>query len=129
MMDPISDMLTRIRNAQARRKADVVMPYSKLKNQLAKILVEEGFILSAKEMEEGGHRQLKLELKYVANEPVIRNIRRISKPGRRVYLGSKRLPFVFDDLGIAIVSTSRGLMTNKRARKEKIGGEVICEVF
>jgi small subunit ribosomal protein S8 len=129
MMDPISDMLTRIRNAHARRKTEVVLPYSKLKFQLAKILVEEGYIAGVSEQADGAKKQLKLELKYIGSDPAIRTIRRISKPGRRIYLGSKRLPFVFDDLGIAIVSTSRGLMTNKQARKQKIGGEVICEVF
>lgn len=129
MTDPIADMLTRIRNAQMVQKPDVVLPYSKLKNQLAEILRAEGYIASVKTVDEENRQYLQLELKYDRKQPMIRDIRRISSPGRRVYVPAKRLPYVFDNMGIAIISTSKGLMTNKQARAQKIGGEVICEVF
>ncbi|PIW36873.1 MAG: 30S ribosomal protein S8 [Candidatus Kerfeldbacteria bacterium CG15_BIG_FIL_POST_REV_8_21_14_020_45_12] len=131
MTDPIADMLTRIRNAQAAKKPEVLMPYSKLKHTLADILATEGFIssVSVDDGEGSVKKMLTLGLKYSGGKPVIRRIDRISTPGRRVYVGVKKLPYVFDNLGIAIISTSKGLMSNKQARKERMGGEVICEVF
>lgn len=130
MTDPISDMLTRIRNAQMVRKPDVVMPYSKTKHRLAEILESEGYISKVSRDESTpGQPALKCTLKYTENKPVIRSIKRISKPGRRIYVGAKKLPWVFDDLGIAVISTSQGLMTNKQARAKKVGGEIICEIF
>jgi len=129
MTDPIADMLTRIRNALMVGKGEVRLPYSKMKKRLAEILVEEGYVRSADTVEEEGHPELQIELKYVAKQPAIQMVRRISKPGRRVYVAATGLPYVFDDLGIAIISTSKGLMTNKKARMEKVGGEVICEIF
>lgn len=129
MTDPIADMLTRIRNAQAVQKPEVVLPYSTIKHNIANILSKEGYIGEVKKLEEEGHPELRLVLKYTQNKPVIREIRRISTPGRRVYVNVKRLPYVYDNLGIAIVSTPQGLMTNKEARAKKVGGEVICEIF
>ena len=129
MTDPIADMLTRIRNAQLVQKSDMTLPYSKLKNQLAEILRAEGYIAAVKTVTEENRQYLHLELKYENRQAAIRDIKRISSPGRRVYVPAKKLPYVFDNMGIAIISTSKGLMTNRQARKQKIGGEVICEVF
>ena len=129
MTDPIADMLTRIRNAQLVRKLEVRLPYSKIKEQIATILSDEGYLQSVNTDEERGKKVLVLKLKYVAKKPVIQHIKRISKPGRRIYVGTKELPYVFDDLGFAIISTSKGLMTNKQARSAKIGGEIVCEIF
>lgn len=126
--DPISDMLTRIRNAQAVKKTDVVLSYSKMKEAIANILSHEGYIASVETQGEGTVRSLRLKLKYDHNRPVIRSIQRVSTPGRRVYAGAGELPRVMSGLGIAIISTSNGLMTNKEARTRKLGGEVICEV-
>lgn len=128
LTDPISDMLTRLRNAQAVRKTEVILPFSKLKFSLGKILEKEGFVLKTEEIIEGKRPALRLLLKYDHREPAIRMIKRISKPGRRVYTKNTDLPRVLSGLGIAIVSTSNGLMTNKEARARKLGGEVICEV-
>lgn len=126
--DPISDMLTQIRNALLIKRADVRLPYSKLKHAIAQILVREGYLESAERVEsEFGTLQLKL--KYQRNEPAISNLKRVSKPGRRVYASRGELPWVLNNYGIAILSTSQGLMTNREARKKKIGGEVICEIY
>jgi len=111
------------------QKPDLTLPYSKLKNQLAQILRAEGYLVGVDTVTEDKRQYLHLELKYTGRQPMIREIRRISSPGRRVYVPAKRLPYVFDNMGIAIISTSKGLMTNKQARAQKIGGEVICEVF
>ena len=129
MTDPIADMLTRIRNAQRVRKETVEVPYSKLKNHLADILKKEGYISDVAVEENLGRKTIQLELKYENAEPVIKELNRVSKPGRRVYVGAKNIPYVFDDLGIAVISTSQGLMTNKQARAKKVGGEVLCEIF
>ena len=129
MTDPIADMLTRIRNAQSVKKAEVVLPYSKLKHNLAQILVKENYLKSSAKMEGQGKQNLRLELIYDAQGPVIKSIIRISKPGRRVYTNHKDLPYVLNNLGIAVISTSQGLMTNKEARRKKMGGEVICEIY
>jgi small subunit ribosomal protein S8 len=127
--DPISDMLTRIRNAQAVKKLEVVLPYSQIKFHIAKILEKEGYLVSVEKLEQAKHQVLKLELKYQDRKPVIQSITRVSKPGRRVYAKSDELPRVLSDLGMAIISTPNGLMTNKEARKRHLGGEVICEVI
>jgi len=128
MTDPISDMLTRIRNASAVKKPEVRVPYSKLKLAIAKILNAEGYLASFEKLS-AGHGELRLELKYVDGRSNIHNLRRVSKPGRRAYAGHSDLPKVLSDRGIAIVSTSQGVMTNKEARKRKLGGEVLCEIF
>jgi small subunit ribosomal protein S8 len=124
--DPISDMLTRIRNAQAVKKPEVVLPYSKLKFSIGKILEKEGYVRSVEEVQDD--RALRIVLKYQKNQPVIRSLKRVSKPGRRVYAKANELPRVLSDIGVAIISTPNGLMTNKEARARKLGGEVICEV-
>ncbi len=129
MTDPIADMLTRIRNAQAVKKAEVILPYSKLKYNLAQILVKENYLKNCEKVDAQGKQSLSLELSYDAQGPVIKSLTRISKPGRRVYANHKELPYVLNNLGIAVVSTSKGLMTNKEARQKKMGGEVICEIY
>ena len=129
MTDPIADMLTRIRNAQAVKKSDVVVPYSKLKMNLANILVKEGYLGMAEKIDEAGKVIIKITIKYEPNGPVIKNLKRISKPGRRVYVGTKDLPYVLNNIGIAVISTSQGLHTNKVAREKKLGGEVLCEIY
>ena len=126
--DPISDMLARIRNAQAVRKAELSLPYSKVKFHIAKILEKEGYIGTVEEKTEGKFPQLHIALKYANREPRIRTIKRVSKPGLRVYAKSDELPRVLSDIGIAIISTPNGLMTNKEARVRHLGGEVICEI-
>lgn len=129
MTDPIADFLTRIRNAQAARRGTVVLPSSKLKFAIAKILEREGYVASVTEQEDGFKKMLTISLKYDAKKiPAIRTIRRISKPGLRIYRKSNELPRVMSDIGIAVVSTSQGIMTNKEARKRKLGGEVLCEI-
>lgn len=129
MTDPIADMLTRIRNAQAVRKAEVMIPHSKLKLRLAQILKEEGYVRSVDVVKTGSLSEIKVELKYDNSLGVIRGIKRVSKPGHRVYVGSKELPHVLNGLGLAVVSTSQGLMTNKEARQKKLGGELLCEIY
>ena len=128
MNDPIADMLTRIRNAQGVRKKTVTMPASRTKLAVAEVLREEGYILNFRESGEGAARELELELKYMSGRGVIDQLRRVSKPGRRLYLGASELPRVQDGLGIAIVSTSKGVMSDSRARREGHGGEVLCTV-
>ncbi len=128
MTDPISDMLTRIRNAIMVKKTEVVVPYSNIKAGLAKILEQEGYIGSITEVKTP-FRNLQLKLKYPNGEPSIRNLKRVSKPGLRHYVKTTELPYVQSNLGIAIISTSQGLMTNKDARQKKLGGEVICEIY
>lgn len=137
MTDPIADMLTRIRNASMVKKTEVVMPMSKLKYAIAQILERESWILKAEVIKEEGEKngskvfdQLRLVLKYQKNDkPVISSLKRVSKPGLRVYVKKDKLPVVLNNLGIAILSTPKGLMTNKEAKKDKIGGEVICEIY
>lgn len=129
MTDPIADMLTRIRNAQLVGKDFVILPSSKLKFNLANILVKQGYLLQAEKVEEGGRPTLRLKLKYINKEPIIKNLKRISKPGRRVYLKKKQLPYVLNNMGMAVISTSNGLMTNKEARQKNLGGEIICEIY
>ena len=128
--DPIADMLTRIRNANIVSHDEVEMPSSKLKVELAKVLKEEGYITEYTEKEVGKFKVLSITLKYdEAHKPVISNLKRISKTGLRVYSKAKDLPQVFGGLGIAIISTSKGLMTDRKARKENLGGEIICYVW
>jgi len=128
MNDPIADMLTRIRNAQGVRMKTVTMPASRTKLAIAEVLKDEGYILNFRESGEGASKELELELKYMGGKGVIDQLRRVSKPGRRLYLGASDLPRVQDGLGIAIVSTSKGVMSDSRARREGHGGEVLCTV-
>ena len=128
MSDPIADMLTRIRNAQAVEKASVVMPSSKLKVAIAKVLKDEGYIDEFAVPEQGGKSTLTIGLKYYAGRPVIERLERVSKPGLRVYKGRNEIPQVMNGLGVAIISTPQGLMTDRRARATGVGGEVICYV-
>lgn len=129
MQDPLADMLTRIRNAQMAGKTRVVMPGSKLKTALARVLQEEGYIGGYEARVEGVKPRLALQLKYYRGKPVIAEIDRVSRPGLRRYSGKGELPKVRGGLGIAIVSTSRGVMTERAARAAGVGGEVLCTVF
>ena len=129
MQDPISDMLTRVRNAQDRAKREVVMPASGKKAAIAEVLKNEGFITDYRVEGEGAQRALRIELKYYQGRPVIERIQRVSRPGLRVYRSKDELPSVVGGLGVAIVSTSKGLMSDRDARAQGIGGEVICEVW
>ena len=128
MSDPIADMLTRIRNAQMAEKVTVAMPSSKLKVALAKVLQDEGYVDGYKVVSDNGKPTLEIGLKYYADRPVIEKIQRVSRPGLRVYKGSEDIPQVMNGLGVAIVSTSKGLMTDRKARANGIGGEVLCIV-
>jgi small subunit ribosomal protein S8 len=128
MSDPIADMLTRIRNAQAVEKASVVMPSSKLKAAIAKVLKDEGYIDEFAVTEQGGKSTLTIGLKYYAGRPVIERLQRVSRPGLRVYKGPNEIPQVMNGLGVAIISTPQGLMTDRKARATGVGGEVICYV-
>ncbi len=128
--DPIADMLTRIRNANMVTLPEVSMPSSKLKVALAKLLKEEGYIVDYKETVEGVFKTLTITLKYDENnKPVITNLRRVSRPGLRTYHKAKNLQQVFGGMGIAVISTSKGLLTDRKARKENLGGEVLCQVW
>ena len=128
MTDPIADMLTRIRNAQTAQKGAVVMPSSKLKVAIAAVLKDEGYIDDFAIRENGSKPELDIALKYYAGRPVIERIERISKPGLRVYKGKDDLPRVLNGLGVAIVSTPKGVMTDRKARASNVGGEVLCIV-
>jgi len=128
--DPIADMLTRIRNANVVSHPTVDLPSSKLKVALAKLLKEEGYIVDYSEKVEGHFKTLTIELKYdEANKPVITALKRVSKPGLRNYCKAKNLPQVMGGMGIAVVSTSKGLLTDRKARKENLGGEVLCYIY
>lgn len=138
IQDPISDMLTRIRNSAAVGKPEVVMPYSKLKHQIANILQKEGFVGAVTKVEGQPEANttmqrfatLRIGLRYDENrKSVFQHLKRISKPGLRIYRGKENMPVVLNNMGIAIVSTSRGLMTNLEAKRAGVGGEVICEVY
>jgi small subunit ribosomal protein S8 len=128
MSDPISDMLTRIRNAQMVNKTVVAMPASKLKVAIAQVLKDEGYIDNFSIVEADSRRQLEISLKYYAGRPVIEHIERVSRPGLRVYRGRDALPSVMNGLGVAIVTTPKGVMTDRRARQAGVGGEVLCYV-
>ncbi|RCS56621.1 30S ribosomal protein S8 [Parvibium lacunae] len=128
MSDPIADMLTRIRNAQRVDKVSVSMPSSKLKLAIAKVLQDEGYIDGFKVNEAQGKAELEIGLKYYSGRPVIERLERVSKPGLRIYKGRDELPEVMNGLGVAIVSTPKGVMTDRKARSVGVGGEVICYV-
>ena len=127
--DPIADMLTRIRNANAQRHETVDVPASKLKKSIAEILLEEGYIKSFEEIEDNSQGIIRITLKYVNKQKVISGLKRISKPGLRVYANKDELPKVLGGLGIALISTSKGIMTDKKARQEGIGGEVLAYIW
>ena len=129
--DPIADMLTRIRNAQIAKHDTVTMPASNIKKAIAKILLEEGYIKAFEKIDDGVQGQIKLALKYVngKQQPVIAGLKRISKPGLRVFTSCEDLPKVLGGLGVAIISTSKGLMTDKKARQDKLGGEVLAYIW
>jgi len=127
MNDPISDMLTRIRNAIRVRKTAIELPYSRTKFTIAKILEREGWVSHVEKIETR-FGSIRIELKYADGASTIRELHRVSKPGRRVYVGSKKLPIVLGGIGLAIVSTSSGIMTSGEARKKGLGGEVMCEI-
>jgi small subunit ribosomal protein S8 len=128
MSDPIADMLTRIRNAQLAEKASVSMPSSKIKVAIAAVLKDEGYVDEFAVLPGDGKPVLEIALKYYAGRPVIERIERISKPGLRIYKGCEGIPCVMNGLGVAIVSTSKGVMTDRKARASKVGGEVLCVV-
>ena len=127
--DPIADMLTRIRNANAQKHETVDVPSSKLKKSIAEILLEEGYIKGYEEIEDGVQGTIRISLKYVNKQKVIAGLKRISKPGLRVYATKDELPKVLGGLGIALISTSKGIMTDKKARQEGVGGEVLAFVW
>jgi small subunit ribosomal protein S8 len=128
MSDPIADMLIRIRNAQMVRHVEVVMPASKLKVSIAQVLKQEGYIEDFALRDHGVKKELAIALKYYAGRPVIERLERVSKPGLRVYKGRNDIPRVMNGLGVAILSTSRGVMTDRKARADGVGGEVLCIV-
>ena len=129
MTDPLGDMLTRIRNGQRAKKDSVLSPASKLRANVLEVLTREGYIRGYSDDASGKHPQLRIELKYFEGEPAIKHVARVSKPGRRVYSGSQELPVVRNGLGITIVSTPRGVLSDAEARESKVGGEVLAEVF
>ena len=129
MNDPISDMLTRIRNAHDARHDTVDVPYSKVKKAIADILVAEGFVASADTLGEGTHKTIRITLKYEGKTKVLQGLKRISKPGLRIYANVEELPRVLNGLGIAIISTSKGIMTDKEARKQNVAGEVLAYIW
>ena len=130
LSDPLGDMLTRIRNAQMRSHSKVVTPASKLRLSVLEVLKREGYIRNFAEVEySDGKKDIEIELKYFDNLPVIREIRRVSKPGRRVYASVKNIPSVSNGLGVSILSTSNGVMSDADAREANVGGEVLCQVF
>ena len=130
MNDPIGDMLTRIRNSQMRGKSTVMTPASKLRAWVLDVLADEGYIRGYEKVTgENGHPALEISLKYFEGEPVIRELKRVSKPGRRVYMGVKDIPQVRQGLGVSIVSTPKGVMSDANARSANVGGEVLCTVF
>ncbi|WOR13929.1 30S ribosomal protein S8 [Hyphomonas sp. FCG-A18] len=127
--DPLGDMLTRIRNAQMRGMDKVITPASKLRARVLDVLQAEGYIRGYAEVEKDGHKNIEIELKYFDGTPVISEIRRVSKPGRRVYSSKSDIPLVRNGLGISILSTSKGVMSDNVARSENVGGEILCRVF
>ena len=130
MTDPIADMLTRLRNSMQARHSKVDVPASKLKAEIARILKEEGYIANFKVADEDGKRTIKIYLKYSDDQaPVISRIQRVSRPGRRVYVGSKEIPRVLGGMGINILTTPRGVMTGRNAHRQKVGGEILCELW
>jgi small subunit ribosomal protein S8 len=129
MSDPLGDMLTRIRNAQMRKRSTVSTPGSTLRCHVLDVLQSEGYIRGYSTLEEDGRSELSIELKYYDGEPVIREIQRVSRPGRRVYSSVKTIPRVADGLGVSILSTPKGVLSDTDAREQNVGGEVLCRVF
>ncbi len=129
MNDPIGDMLTRIRNAQMRKRPTVTTPASTLRARVLDVLQSEGYIRGYSEVELNGKAEFQIELKYFDGQPVIREIQRVSKPGRRVYSSVRNIPRVSDGLGVSILSTPKGVMSDNEARTQNVGGEVLCRVF
>lgn len=129
LTDPIADMLTRIRNANAAKHATVAVPFSRIKESIANILKNEGYIVDYEIKEEGTKKDIVVTLKFVDGEEVVKGLRRISKPGRRVYSSVDNLPKVLGGLGIAIVSTPKGVLTDKECRKHSVGGEILCYIW
>jgi small subunit ribosomal protein S8 len=129
MSDPLGDMLTRIRNAQMRKKTKVTTPGSRLRERVLDVLQAEGYIRGYSQLEEDGKAELEIELKYYDGQPVIREIERVSRPGRRVYASVKNIPRVSNGLGVSILSTPKGVMSDAEARDQNVGGEVLCRVF
>lgn len=129
LTDPLGDMLTRIRNAQMRNKSKVSTPASGLRQRVLDVLQSEGYIRGYSSVEQSGYSELEIELKYYDGTPVIREIKRVSRPGRRVYASVRTLPRVADGLGVAILSTPKGVMSDNDARDNNVGGEVLCQVF
>jgi small subunit ribosomal protein S8 len=128
MSDPVSDMLTRIRNAQMVGHTEVVMPASRLKAAIAQVLKDEGYVEDFALRDNGAKKELRIGLKYYAGRPVIERLERVSKPGLRVYKGREDIPRIMNGLGVAILSTSRGVMTDRKARADGVGGEILCIV-
>ena len=128
MSDPVSDMLTRIRNAQMVGHTEVVMPASRLKAAIALVLKDEGYVEDFAMRDNGAKKELRIGLKYYAGRPVIERLERVSKPGLRVYKGREDIPRIMNGLGVAILSTSRGVMTDRKARADGVGGEILCIV-
>jgi small subunit ribosomal protein S8 len=128
MTDPVSDMLTRIRNAQMVGHTEVVMPASRLKAAIAQVLKDEGYVEDFAMRDNGAKKELRIGLKYYAGRPVIERLERVSKPGLRVYKGREDIPRIMNGLGVAILSTSRGVMTDRKARADGVGGEILCIV-
>ncbi|EKD49555.1 MAG: SSU ribosomal protein S8P [uncultured bacterium] len=129
MSDPISDMLTRIRNAQKVGHDEVFIPFSKLKFRIGEILKEQGFIENIDKQDDSGKSKMRIVLKYYKGTGVIQHLEIVSKPGMRIYIKKSELPKVLQGLGMAIISTSRGIMTDKEAREKKLGGEFICKIW
>ncbi|RJQ35591.1 30S ribosomal protein S8 [Candidatus Parcubacteria bacterium] len=129
MTDPIADMLTRIRNAVAVKKPEIVLPFSKLKFSVAQLLEQEKYVAKAEKIKQGNFDVIYIALKYNDKGPVIRHIKRISSPGQRIYVASKEMPYVLNGYGTAIISTSKGIMTSQEAKRQNIGGELMCEIW
>lgn len=129
MSDPLGDMLTRIRNAQMRKKSKVTTPGSRLRERVLDVLQAEGYIRGYSQLDQDGKAELEIELKYYDGQPVIREIERVSRPGRRVYASVKNIPRVSNGLGVSILSTPKGVMSDAEARDQNVGGEVLCRVF
>ncbi|PIR07021.1 MAG: 30S ribosomal protein S8 [Candidatus Komeilibacteria bacterium CG11_big_fil_rev_8_21_14_0_20_36_20] len=129
MTDPIADMLTRIRNAVAVKKPEVILPFSKVKFNVAKILEQEKYVSKVEKIKNGRFDEIRIVLHYQEGEPIVKRIQRVSRPGQRIYVSSKEIPRILGGYGIAIISTSKGVMTNKEAKKQNLGGELMCEVW
>lgn len=129
MTDPIADMLIRIKNGQAAKKAEVVIPYSNLKWQVANLLFKEGYLQAVEKIDIGPQKIIKIILKYSDGKPALSEVKRVSKPSRRVYVGYKEIPQVLNGLGLAVISTPKGVLTGQEAKAKHLGGELICEVY